>query len=1393
MEVNYGTYQEDKIEEVSSTCKMPKAQLVAISPDGKFFAVLDTRKLEFHLGEIRDIKNYESTNLYLADKRDMTRRNLKSSPMGKLCEILHWNVEATNPRDDDVTSGRTVICRVECGSGPGNDNSHFAIPVSDPMEIRGKDCYCFSIGGIVTIVHESDYPPYTNINISIINTNGINKISLRESNTGINRPFVSHVNFPEALEAETPESCMTRLHACIYHRYFLLTQINSGARMIGLYDLSTLEPIQYFGILERNMREPPNQPNVHYAISSNRQLFAFSYGTGEIRIYWMENGLEVGYLLLGGENEQKIRLLEFVENDEKLFIMVEEYIIKDHGKALRKQDIKVWNFFSNNNVIRSFQGNEIKGMKVTSQMRRPGKIFAIDCDEGDERGEDEDEDEDLDPSAHGHDGDDEGDEGDYKEEDDADEKEEIVYEEKGGKIYSVFDLKVIAEFIKGKRLSPNYLDNLIEEEKYNFVDGEKEGGKHGRTRGHFIIQKRGSEYIKLAVDNSEQFKHVVKDREPWGQDKNYLQTSCFIDAKENLQLFIGRSTVQVWRRSLGKKKPTLEYIWTSDVDPEEEVDRSLNIRKLKVGDKSFFLEVYWKKASAVEKTKVIRWPCKNRHVKAVKHACKALGHLYSRKKRIKGLKRYQKFERLIESITFIIWRFIEEYPEVWRMMDIRYNVMDWLVRGRSLFLIKYILFRNKVDFGKGESNIRRNLHIPRLTKWKKSGDSRNFHHFDISCPSNALEWAIQCYDGISLKEIIIIGYLLEYYTNRAKYHVGWMITVSRCVPMLYDKRLDYYAETLFYKDCFAGQEINVNSKTWGLLSQEYLIECGKSKSVKALRPYYLRHHYTESSIMIRFLIHLVNLWRWVTKSFIDMFRNFFQDWTQDKVASDISLRLVPLPKFIQEYDGDQSEDNKTITWKKTLGRILRSIIIPQGYGKSSECMSPLIKTLKHVSQDTTILDNPAMEAVINYKWQDARNYFQSLFFIFMVYAVCFGIVSWAYITHVSAEGVYRNLIVFIIALFYYLAYYLFAVEVQQFLLHGIGKYFNIFNFFDLISLVAPVVVMSIMVATSFQFEDAFGSVTSKRDLVIAISFSVLILWAEFVLYLRSYSAIAIYIYMVFSILKEVWPFLAFLILVVIGFAHAMYILLARPTFLNLIPNTSSFTITNTTTNATIDAKITSDFDPNLYVDNPFSYFLTSMEATYLWLGGNWSQEGTWVFWAVQALSLLGSILLVTVLQNLLIALMGGVYSTASEKSHSALLRFRADLILDYEILDKIYIFPPEKDPDVIWFSGSSKNINDWLGSRKFKSECLYKKYEDEYICDEYEFSLDRKNAKQDSDGSFWVFPGEGKRIEDRMEIMEHATEGVEESEVAQLKKSMDEKIKDLQNNFNQLLQLLQKE
>ncbi len=35
------------------------------------------------------------------------------------------------------------------------------------------------------------------------------------------------------------------------------------------------------------------------------------------------------------------------------------------------------------------------------------------------------------------------------------------------------------------------------------------------------------------------------------------------------------------------------------------------------------------------------------------------------------------------------------------------------------------------------------------------------------------------------KDTIIIAYLLEYYSEHAKDHAGWMITVSKALPLLY--------------------------------------------------------------------------------------------------------------------------------------------------------------------------------------------------------------------------------------------------------------------------------------------------------------------------------------------------------------------------------------------------------------------------------------------------------------------------------------------------------------------------------------------------------------------------------------------------------------------------------
>jgi fatty acid desaturase len=144
-------------------------------------------------------------------------------------------------------------------------------------------------------------------------------------------------------------------------------------------------------------------------------------------------------------------------------------------------------------------------------------------------------------------------------------------------------------------------------------------------------------------------------------------------------------------------------------------------------------------------------------------------------------------------------------------------------------------------------------------------------------------------------------------------------------------------------------------------------------------------------------------------------------------------------------------------------------------------------------------DNPATEAIIDFRWQKARNFFFFLFLRFLVLAFCFIFISWEYLGHKVLSGKFRTFSIALIFIFYYLAIYLLVTELIQLYYHGPRKYFgDIFNSFDICSILLPVIVMSIMLQ-DFKFSDGFGSVELVDiGLTVGISFSIFFLWIEFV-------------------------------------------------------------------------------------------------------------------------------------------------------------------------------------------------------------------------------------------------------------------------------------------------------
>src|SRR6185369_10630632 len=100
-----------------------------------------------------------------------------------------------------------------------------------------------------------------------------------------------------------------------------------------------------------------------------------------------------------------------------------------------------------------------------------------------------------------------------------------------------------------------------------------------------------------------------------------------------------------------------------------------------------------------------------------------------------------------------------------------------------------------------------------------------------------------------------------------------------------------------------------------------------------------------------------------------------------------------------------------------------------------------------------------------------------------------------------------------------------------------------------------------------------------------------------------------------------------------------FILLQDPDSIGYEPVVNTYTQYDNTTNQLLNMTLKTDFDPSSTSDNPFSNFFTAIEASYFWINGDWTQRDIWDTWAIKVLSMIASIMLVSVMQNMFIAFM----------------------------------------------------------------------------------------------------------------------------------------------------------
>ncbi|GES86409.1 hypothetical protein GLOIN_2v865196 [Rhizophagus clarus] len=1057
-------------------------------------------------------------------------------------------------------------------------------------------------GGIVIFVHNKNNDDH-DVYCFIFNASGICREMFAHD---LDHKITEHFYYPISLQKDLytlykKESCIAKLYNSVLDHYFFIEQYKEGIQVLQLYDLRTMKMEKFFVLSESESLNAFG--NSIFAKSSNEIFIAFSTGLGKLSLFLIENGLEIASQDFG--IDFKILFCEFINDDNTLIIIVQR-------KESKIGEILYWNLFSTKNHLKTVgETGFLKDVNnISSIARIPGKLFTINNNE---------------------------------------------------EIFSVLDnlINDCNPEEKDKKIMIIYNSQNKVEEPY-FKDETKNNDEK-----HTIFRRKDSKNLLVNIDSKNENKNndeehtifrrkdsnenvtylLVNNKEPWAIN-NYNRVSVYLDENESTQLFIGRSTIQVWSKNTKNNEIELEYIWTNNVKADKEKDFPLEINELYVGDRSFYAKIRWGELKK-DKFFEVKWPYNDNHVTPIKHACDSLEHLNNRRKKLVGREKQREFDNMKDHISYIIWRFIKNKPDIWRLMDARFDIMAKIIIGGSHTLVKYILF------GDGTRNL--DLHIPRLKRWdnkdekkfKKKVIEEKRNNLDIKNLSD-LQIAIRfCKGGSEFnRRSLIVAYLLEYYTeiSHSFQHVGWLCTVSEALPDLYHYNLRNHAKEIFYKRCISDIKISDMVEYSEITPREVDVAVKLSQGIVAFNPNTKLIPKKETRKSISYYLR---------KLYVKIFLN--------TESSSPTVKIFPLQKFTVNEIRDKQKN------RNFLSKVFQYIFIPRGYlSENTEASktSPLIQLIRNES-DEVIFRNPAMDAAINYKWTPAKNYFLRIFFTYVLYASCFAALAGCYLGHVEAT--------------------------------------------DLASVVIPLVLVSVYVTPKFKLSNAFAGVVSTSNITAGFSFTMLILWIEFILYLRLFSGPANFIYIMLNIIKGTYLFVIFMLLVVLALSHVFLLLLQHTNFPDLndiTPKTTSYTLQN---NAG-DTIGTSQQSFDRIQDNPSKDFGTSFLSTYAWLRGTYTQEAAWNFWGVEALTLIGSLFLTTIAQNMFVAFLTSAYDEGRKNGRVELLRYRAELISDYETLDVIHFSPPPSEPDYIYILDNSENSNDeW--------EKLVKKHEKKNLSD----------------------------------------------------------------------------
>ncbi|CAB5163410.1 unnamed protein product [Rhizophagus irregularis] len=227
----------------------------------------------------------------------------------------------------------------------------------------------------------------------------------------------------------------------------------------------------------------------------------------------------------------------------------------------------------------------------------------------------------------------------------------------------------------------------------------------------------------------DQHERRKKDTEPW-LDSDHYQTFRWLDNNETTRISYGFYTIQIWKNN------ELIYIYSANYNNVQESSEPLNDNNVNEFVNGCFT---------------------TEHVNDAYNSLIFFCNLKLSTIKIKKLK----VDEFIEKTKRIIHNVINNNPSLWRLLDVKYNLTENLIRSQSNDIIELIL-------NSTEENTK--LHIPQLYDW--NGRKKTRHELLIALENN---------------NIRIIQRLLDYYSNNAMDNAGWMITLTQALPKISEK------------------------------------------------------------------------------------------------------------------------------------------------------------------------------------------------------------------------------------------------------------------------------------------------------------------------------------------------------------------------------------------------------------------------------------------------------------------------------------------------------------------------------------------------------------------------------------------------------------------------------